>query len=191
MTEQPENQLRTTNARIVTLDVREDIRAGREPFSRIMSTVAALNGDEQFRLIVPFQPVPLFEVMKRRGFTHGAQMLETGDWEVLFTRAVGITSADAASPETARPVENPESDKTASSNRGATETMEVDVRGMEPPQPLVVILESISVLPVGATLCARTSRRPIHLYAHLEERGFVAETVEQSDGSFLTYIRRR
>jgi hypothetical protein len=30
----------------------------------------------------------------------------------------------------------------------------------------------------------------MHLYPHLEERGFTAATEEQSDGSFLTHISR-
>jgi uncharacterized protein (DUF2249 family) len=66
----------------------------------------------------------------------------------------------------------------------------VDARGLEPPQPLVVILEALMRLPEGAELQARTDRRPMHLYGHLEERGFTGTTEEQPDGSFLTTIRR-
>ena len=66
----------------------------------------------------------------------------------------------------------------------------VDARGLEPPQPLVKILEALAGLPEGARLRARTDRRPMHLYAQLQERGFVGETEEQEDGSFVTHIRR-
>jgi hypothetical protein len=31
----------------------------------------------------------------------------------------------------------------------------------------------------------------MHLYAQLESRGFIAETKEQDDGSFITYVSRR
>ncbi len=68
--------------------------------------------------------------------------------------------------------------------------VEVDARGLEPPQPLVKILESLAALPAGAELRAFTDRRPVHLYAQLEERGFAAVTEEQPDGTFLTHIRR-
>jgi uncharacterized protein (DUF2249 family) len=67
--------------------------------------------------------------------------------------------------------------------------LEVDARGLEPPQPLVVILEALAGLPEGAGLRARTDRRPLHLYAQLEARGFTGETEEQADGSFVTTIR--
>jgi TusA-related sulfurtransferase len=69
--------------------------------------------------------------------------------------------------------------------------VEVDARGLEPPQPLVIILETLASLPAGAELRARTDRRPMHLYPQLEERGFTALTEEQPNGSFLTHIRRR
>ena len=69
-------------------------------------------------------------------------------------------------------------------------TVVLDTRGLEPPEPLVRILEALSHLPEGAELRARTDRRPLHLYTHLEERGFAAETEEQEGGSFITTIRR-
>jgi len=72
--------------KIITVDVREHIRGGREPFAKIMSAASALRSDEDLRLIAPFEPVPLFHVLARQGFQHSAQAIESGDWEVLFTR---------------------------------------------------------------------------------------------------------
>jgi uncharacterized protein (DUF2249 family) len=66
----------------------------------------------------------------------------------------------------------------------------LDARGLEPPQPLVVILEALERLPQGAAMRACTDRRPMHLYALLEQRGFIGETEAQHDGSFITTIRR-
>lgn len=68
--------------------------------------------------------------------------------------------------------------------------IELDARGLEPPQPMVRILEALAALPPGAELRARTDRRPMHLYAQLERRGFTAETRQEHDGSFVTHIRR-
>ncbi len=69
------------------------------------------------------------------------------------------------------------------------ETVEMDVRGLEPPQPMVSILEALPSLPSGVALLARTDRRPMHLYKILELRGFLGESTEQPDGSFITLIR--
>ena len=68
-------------------------------------------------------------------------------------------------------------------------TVTLDARGLEPPQPLVVILEALGNLPEAGVIRAHTDRRPLHLYAQLEERGFTGESEEQHDGSFITTIR--
>ena len=69
-------------------------------------------------------------------------------------------------------------------------TVTLDARGLEPPQPLVVILEALGNLPEAGVMRAHTDRLPFHLYAQLEERGFTGESEEQHDGSFITTIRR-
>ena len=165
----------------VTVDVRDDIRGGHEPFSRIMHVAGALQADEQLLLIAPFEPLPLIRVLEKKGFRHAVQSNKPGDWEVLFIRQSDAPPADAAPAATCNGASAP----------GSSEIVEVDARGLEPPQPLVKILESLAALPAGAELRAWTDRRPMHLYAQLEERGFAATTEEQPNGSFLTHIRRR
>jgi hypothetical protein len=69
--------------------------------------------------------------------------------------------------------------------------IDLDARGFEPPQPLMKALEAVATLPEGATLRLHTRWRPALLYAELEKRGFSGESEEQTDGSYLTHIRRR
>jgi len=165
------------------VDVREDIRRGGEPFSKIMAAAATVGLGESLLLLVPFEPMPLFKVMERQGFTNSRKQTSAGHWEVCFTR-VGETPVSAA---TTPPVKSPAIPVSAVPG----EIVELDTRGMEPPQPLVTILETIPALPANAELQARTDRRPMHLYPELEARGFSSQTEEQPDGSFITHIRRR
>ena len=72
-----------------------------------------------------------------------------------------------------------------------TPLIELDARGLEPPQPMMKILEAIAVLSADATLAAHTDRQPLLLYPMLEQRGYTYETLQQADGSHLTQIRRR
>jgi uncharacterized protein (DUF2249 family) len=104
----------------------------------------------------------------------------------MFTRGSG----DGTRPE---PTTAASQAPSASPSRACTgvPVIEVDARGLEPPQPLVKILEALAGLPEGARLRARTDRRPMHLHDQLEERGFVGESQEQPDGSFVTHVRRR
>ncbi|MBI4659331.1 MAG: DUF2249 domain-containing protein [Verrucomicrobia bacterium] len=162
--------------RVVPLDVREDIRMGREPFTRIMRTVDGLRSGEALLLIVPFEPYPLYSVMAREGFSHESRRTGTGTWEVLFQRV----AVDRVTGQSPAPHPGPE-----------PKVVELDARGLEPPQPMVAILEALASLPEDAELKARTDRRPVHLYAQLEERGFAGETSKQKDGSYVTRVRRR
>jgi len=167
----------------ITLDLREDLRGGREPFSRIMAVVARLEAGQDLLLIAPFEPAPLFDALAKQGFQHHSQRTGAGDWQVLFSRAnqtpAGIRFGPVAAPGCEGPATLP------------GEVSDLDARGLEPPQPLVRILEALNTLPFHTELRAHTDRRPMHLYAQLEERGFRGESQEQSDGSFITHIRRR
>ncbi len=68
----------------VTLDVREDLRAGREPFARIMQAVDGLTPGQALVLYATFEPVPLLGVLEGRGFSHRCREIGGGDWEVRF-----------------------------------------------------------------------------------------------------------
>ncbi len=171
---------------IVTLDIRETIRAGQQPCSSIMSAAANLRTGESLRLLAPFEPRPLFGVLGQQGFAHRVRPLGDGDWEVLFFRdAAGAAQAVAAAASEA-------ADHSGCQCGSDTPAVrELDVRGLEPPQPMVQILEALAALPTGDTLRAQTDRRPMHLYPMLEARNFLAESEEQADGSFVTTIRHR
>jgi uncharacterized protein (DUF2249 family) len=179
------NRLEFMNKQEVVLDVREDIRAGREPFSRILAAAEGVGSGGVLRLIAPFQPVPLFGVLRQKGFAHREQPMASGDWEVIFTR-----SGEGAATEAARLPAATEPGATGPRVCGGTPVLDVDARGLEPPQPLEKILEALGRLPEGVRLRARTDRRPMHLFARVEERGYKWTSEEQSDGSFVTYVQR-
>lgn len=165
-----------------TLDVRPDFRSGQHPCDKIQSALGNVREGMLLRLLVPFEPVPIYEVARTKGLTHEARAIGGGEWEVLFSPA---TEAQA----------HPEAGCTMERSCGChksepTETLDVDARGLEPPQPMVKILEALTALPDNALLRARTDRRPVHLYPMLEARGFTGESEEQADGSFITNIRR-
>lgn len=169
-------KLATMNKPVITLDVRDDLRQGREPFQRIMATVESLGTGGRLRLIAPFKPVPLIYALAQRGFSYAAMPSGAGDWEVCFERAGSSDAIQAALRPPVCPVRE-------------QRVLDVDARGLEPPQPMVVILEKLAHLPPGFTLRAYTDRRPMHLYDQLEERGFIGETESQEDGSYVTHIR--
>lgn len=70
----------------IELDVREDLRLGREPFQKIMSAVKALPEGSVLHLRATFEPAPLFAVMADLGFAHESRAHSPDDWSVWFWR---------------------------------------------------------------------------------------------------------
>ena len=74
-----------THANIV-LDVRPDLEQGGEPFVRIMEAAATIAPGGTLVLIAPFEPVPLYDVLGARGFSHATEKVAADEWKVRFTR---------------------------------------------------------------------------------------------------------
>lgn len=51
----------------------------------ILGALAELAPGQALRLSVPFEPVPLYEFLRARGFTHESREAEPGLWIVLFS----------------------------------------------------------------------------------------------------------
>ena len=156
---------------VVEVDVREDIQRGEEPFARIAAAAKALGAADALVVRAPFEPVPLYDVLGRRGLAHWTEQLAADDWRVWFHR--GAVQPASVSP-TAAPAD-----------AGA-----LDVRGLEPPLPMVRVLERLDALAPGDTLTVLHERRPIFLYPQLDARGFRHETDEPEPGLVRIVIRR-
>ena len=72
-----------------------------------------------------------------------------------------------------------------------THWIEIDARGLEPPMPMVRILEAVATLPADSAVIARTDREPFFLLAELPRRGFAGESEPAPDGEgYVTKIQR-
>ncbi|MBI4635774.1 MAG: DUF2249 domain-containing protein [Candidatus Rokubacteria bacterium] len=162
----------------VHVDVHDDIRRGVEPFARIMAAVKALGEGEALALHAPFEPVPLYDVLGKRGLSHWTECHDPGHWSVWFYREP---------PQRDR---RPDPVGAGAATAPARRTITLDVRGLEPPQPMVRVLEQLDALEADGTLVVIHERRPMFLYPLLAERGFVHETQEPEAGLVRILIRR-
>lgn len=169
------------------LDVREDLRAGREPFPRIMAAIGALPKRQVLQLRAPFEPVPLLAVLARRGFAHEVARRAEDDWSVWFWREVDETDANAGTVA-APPQDDAVADEPA---HGSPRERWLDVRDLEPPEPLVRTLSALESLPIGHTLVQVNVRTPQHLLPILAERGYTYEIEETPDDTVLVRVRHR
>lgn len=70
-----------------------------------------------------------------------------------------------------------------------TDRIELDVRGLEPPEPLEKVLEALSVLEPGQEICMLIDREPRPLYAILQRNGYTHRTSMRADYVFEVVIR--
>lgn len=155
------------------LDVRPILAKGGDPFSIITKTATSLGPDETLHLIAPFEPVPLYAALRAMGFASRHEERD-GAHHVWFERDGGggmpapRETVDAAAP--LRPA------------------VELDVRGLEPPAPMMTILEKLVELGPGAQLLVRHHREPVLLYEKLQLRGYAARAKKVCDGDWLVHI---
>ncbi len=68
--------------------------------------------------------------------------------------------------------------------------VELDVRDLEPPEPMQLALAAIAALGEGEKLRMLHHREPYPLYSILQQRGFSHRTTELADGSYEILISR-
>ena len=132
-----------------------------------------------FVLINDHDPVPLyyqFDALFRGAF--GWEYLVDGpsEYHIKITRL-------AASPAGSPPLP-PRRAVTAP----VAPTGDLDLRGLEPPEPMLRILTTFEAMSAGASFRARTDRQPIYLFPELAARGASYTSEAATDGSWITTI---
>lgn len=172
-------QLRALPAeKLVDLDVREDLRAGKEPFRQILDAARALPRGSVLRVRAIFEPAPLYAVLAKHGLGHATEQLAPDDWRVWFHHDDAAAASHRDVPASGTPSED-------------GDMIVLDVRGLEPPEPMVRTLEALAEMPRGKTLVQINVRIPQYLLPKLAERGFVYEVKEQGPDLVRLFIRHR
>ena len=73
----------------------------------------------------------------------------------------------------------------------ADSLVRLDVSDLEPPEPMVRILQTAATLAKQQTLLVDHHRRPVYLYPQLEAQGFAHETRELGPGRVQILIWRK
>lgn len=148
--------------------------------AQIFQRWAELPVGGHFVLINDHDPVPLY-------YQFQALFPEAFDWEYLVDGPtefqVRITRLRAT------PFAAPPPPRRPGMVRADT-TCELDLRGLEPPEPMIRILNQLDVTPPGGSFRARTDRQPIHLFPELVARGAAHACESASDGGWITTITR-
>jgi uncharacterized protein (DUF2249 family) len=174
----------------VELDVRPHLRQKLEPFQLIMDTVKTLGPKDTFILHATFKPAPLLGLMKTKGFACKTEQLAKEHWKVTFVpKSRQSELAEQEGDEDCDPNQGP-SVVGLEEDANSPRTIELDNRGLEPPQPMVRTLTALESCRKGDRVVIHNDRVPVFLIEELTALGYPYTIEEQPDGSARVTIQK-
>jgi len=183
--EKTELDMKRTN--IVDLDVRPILDSGVDPFNVIMDGLKTLKDDETLRIINTFEPIPLLNIIKKKGYEYESERPEEGVVHTYLKKLAGEVVAE----ETAPTVSDRELTYEDLERKYEGKLTEIDVRDLEMPMPMVTILEAIETLEEGHALYVHHKRLPQYLLPELKEREFDYKAQEVDEDNMKLIIFRK
>ncbi|MCF6170946.1 MAG: DUF2249 domain-containing protein [Bacteroidales bacterium] len=170
-------------ASIIDLDVRPILAGGTDPFEAIMAILKTLNDDETLRIINTFEPIPLLNILKKKGYEYQTERPEAG---VVHT----FLEKSAAAPKETQGETNQEAELTYdfALEKFAGKMKEIDVRDLEMPMPMVTILEELEKLNEEEALFVNHKKLPQYLLPELKDRAYKWVSKEMGEGDLKLII---
>ncbi len=150
----------------IPFDVRPILESGVDPYKSIMEKIELLQPTEALVIINSFEPIPLLNILKSKGFLYETTRPAPGEVHTLLYRSnlLNVTESSQAT-------------KTTDSfdeirHRFSDNMTEVDVRDLEMPMPMVTILEKLEQLGSNEALFVHHKKLPQYLIPELQNRGY-------------------
>lgn len=165
------------------LDVRSLLAAGTDPFATVMARTTEVPPGTFLVLDAPFDPAPLRRVLARKGFPSQGRQIGPGHWRICCRRNDAGAGADAPDPFLPPP-------RRPRATWREADGLHLDVRGLEPPEPMVLILRIVESGEVDS-LIVHHDREPMFLYPELAERHWDCRRVPGIEGEVRLKLYRQ
>lgn len=179
---------------LVNFDVRTMLAEGSDPLKAIQQKVKSLQPGQVLVIINNFEPVPLIKLLEKQGFMTYVDFIDPERIETYFYKLPDQNTDN----KTGSSPENDPADPGVANENGADwdallETyrdhlVEIDVRDMEMPMPMMTILENLDGLPPDKALYVQHKRIPVFLLTELKDRQFDYRIKEVQDGEVYLLI---
>jgi len=168
---------------IVDLDVRPILAGGVDPFEAIMAKLKTINDGDTLRIINTFEPIPLLNILKKKGYDYQTERPEAG---VVHTYLEKSENAPAKTSKEA--VEEKELSYDTVLEKYAGKMKEIDVRDLEMPLPMVTILEELEHLNSDNALFVNHKKLPQYLLPELKDRNYKWVSKEIAEGDLKLIV---
>ncbi|MEN8137697.1 MAG: DUF2249 domain-containing protein [Bacteroidota bacterium] len=169
-------------SKLTELDVRDEIAGGNDPFVIIMDALKKMPEDNTLKLINIFEPIPLINKLNKKGYSTFVDTSVEGMVVTYFHKEQDMEIEEEtrfASKDTFEKVKGFYGDK----------IVEIDVRDLEMPEPMVQTLANAENLKEGYALYVNHKKVPQYLIPELEERGmkFLIYEIEEGNVKLLIF----
>jgi uncharacterized protein (DUF2249 family) len=162
------------------LDVRPLLASGQDPFAQVMSMSARVPAGGFMVVDAPFDPAPLRRVLAAKGFTSLGRQHGPAHWRICWCRE---------EPQEAEPTAEEPMPRRGPEPWQAADGTHLDVRGLQPPEPLTRVLDLIDQGAIDQ-LVLHHDREPVFLYPMLAERAWSCLSVEHLQGEVRIRLAR-
>ncbi|ULQ51791.1 DUF2249 domain-containing protein [Flavihumibacter fluvii] len=174
--------------KILELDVRGVIEAGKDPLDIILKKLKALQSGFVLKIVNSFEPTPLIGLLKKRGYSSYTEDInENLVFTWFYQEAPGSQPIETIDAKLHSPGQSGSWTELMKRYKNHLET--IDVRNLPMPLPMQTILEALENLPPDKALHVYHKRIPVFLLPELHERklSYCINEISDSEVELLIY----
>lgn len=152
----------------VILDVRPILNSGEDPFNKIIAKLKTMNDQQGLLIINTFEPIPLLNILKDKGYSYETTRPTEQEVHTLLYKT---SEGNLEERKTVKPSKDWTFEQVEEAYKG--NMVELDVRDLEMPMPMVSILEAVENIDSEHALFVHHKKLPQYLIPELENRDFL------------------
>ncbi|MCO5232923.1 MAG: DUF2249 domain-containing protein [Chitinophagales bacterium] len=167
---------------IIHFDVRNMLAEGVDPLRAIQEKIKALKQGEALLIVNNFEPVPLIKLLEKQGFSAHVNYVKNDVIETYFYKENQQSNAELIEES------GTSGDWEIILEKYKNQLIEIDVRHLEMPMPMMTILEALETISEDKALYVHHKRIPVFLLTELKDRGFQYRIKEIQEGEVYLLI---
>ncbi len=167
---------------VFSLDVRSILAEGKDPLSLIQQQVKNLQQGQVLKIINTFEPTPLVKLLEKQGFHSYVNTIDQDLVETYFYKSNPIGEVQLEAQLDGK------DDWDQILTKYGDHILQIDVRHLEMPMPMMSILEALETIAADTALYVYHKRIPVFLLTELKERDFDYRIKEVKDGEVYLLI---
>lgn len=166
----------------IYLDARPIIQENGDPLKIIQQHIKKLTANQYLKLKNTFEPIPLILLLEKQGFDAYVDIINVEEYDTYFYK---MREGESGEQEN---IPEEMGDWEIIYEKNKNNLVEIDVRHLEMPQPMMTILESLEKLQENQVLYVNHKKVPIYLLNELQDRDWEYRIKEVQEGEVYLMI---